>query len=299
MIEAFKTVVEKHEKITILATQVPTGDTLGTGLGIYAVLKSFGKQVEICNLDKKLPNHLDFLPHFARIKRQIDFDNSLIITCGSASTNIVGFDLSLREIVPIVDGTSTSMLAYGLLKDDFVIDQVSATCFYVGLVTETQNFSTLNLTQNVFRVASELVAFGVDISMVNKNLMQRKSLSSLRILSRALDSLVLSSDAQIASMVLTKESLEKTGADARDVLGIIEHGMALATVKIAILLVEFEEKIEVSFRSDRANVAELARHFGGGGQLMASGFSTKIVDLNRLLDEIEIEIKNRRLVNEL
>ncbi|CAA6813754.1 MAG: FIG146085: 3'-to-5' oligoribonuclease A, Bacillus type [uncultured Sulfurovum sp.] len=315
MAEDFKALLEKYDKVSILTHTTADADTLGTGLGIYAVLKRFGKQVEICNLDEKLPNHLDFLPHFAKIKNQIDFDNSLIITCDAGSLDILGFDLSLKKIVNIdhhksntdygalnivnITCASASMIAYDLLKNDFEITKESATCFYVALLTDTQNFITLNVNQHVFTVASELISFGVDLKMVNKNLTQRKSLSSFRVLSETLDTLELSVDAQLASMMVTKESFERTGADIRDLVGIIDQGMALATVKIAILLIEFDDKIKVSLRSNGANVSDLAIHFGGGGHLMASGFSSRTTDLNKLLNEIKIEIQKRRLLNEL
>lgn len=315
MIEAFKSLLNKHDKVTILTHQAADGDTLGTGLGLYSVLKSSGKQVEICNMDKNLPKRLDFLPHFAKIKRQIDFDNSLIITCDVSSVDILGFDLSLREIINIdhhqsntdygllniVDSSaaSSSMVAYNLLKNDFEISKASATCFYVALLTDTKNFVTLNVDQEVFALASELIAFGVDLEVVNKNLTQRKSLSSLRILSRTLDTLELSADAEVASMFVSKENLEKTGATLQDLVGIIDKAMALATVRIAILLIEFEGSIKVTLRSDGIDVSALATDFGGGGHKMSSGFTSNETDINKLLNKIKIEIKERELLNEL
>ena len=313
MIEEFKSLLEKYDKVSIITHRSPDADTLGTGLGIYSILKSIGKQVEICNIDKKMPNHLDFLPHFAKIKNQINFDNSLIVTCDSGSVDLLGFDLSLREIVNIdhhqsntnygtlniVNSTcaSASMVAYKLLKDDFEITKDIATCFYVALVTDTQNFITLNVDKNVFKTASELISIGVNLVEVNKNLTQRKSLSSLRALSATLDTLELYEDAQIASMVLSQDILEKTGATLNDTTGLIDYGIALVTVKIAILVIEFQGYLKVSFRSDSADVSSLAVHFGGGGHLMASGFRSEELDIDLLLEEIKKEIKKRGLIN--
>ena len=211
VIEKFNALLKKHDKVTILTHRNPDADTLGTGLGLYALLKSIGKQVEICNPSKDLPKHLDFLPHFAKIKSQINFGNSLIITCDSGSIDLLGFDLSLREIVNIdhhksntnygtlniVDSTcvSISMVAYKLLKNDFMVSKEVATCFYV---------------------ASELIAIGINLEVVNRNLTQRKSLSSLRVLSATLETLDLYEEAQISSMLLSKNILEKTGATLND-----------------------------------------------------------------------------------
>ena len=313
MIDAFKLLLEEYDKVSIITHRNPDADTLGTGLGLYALLKNIGKQVEICNIDKKMPNHLDFLPHFAKIKNQINFDNSLIITCDSGSVDLLGFDLSLREIVNIdhhksntnygtlnvVDSrcASASMVAYKLLKDDFKITKDIATCFYVALVTDTQNFTTLNVDKDVLNAASELISFGISLVEVNKNLTQRKPLSSFRVLSESLDTLELYEDASIASMIVRRDIFEKTGATLSDTTGLIDYGMALVTVKIAILVLEFQDYLKVSFRSDGADVSSLAVHFGGGGHLMSSGFRSQELDIDLLLKQIKKEIKKRGLIN--
>ena len=313
MISEFKSLLEKYDKVSIITHKNPDADTLGTGLGLYILLKNIGKQVEICNIDKKMPNRLDFLPHFAKIKSQIDFDNSLIIACDSGSIDLLGFDLRLREMVNIdhhksntnygilniVDSNcaSASMVAYALVKDDFTITKEIATCFYVALVTDTQNFVTLNVNEDVFNVASELISYGVDLSEVNKNLNQRKSLSSLRIFSSTLDTLELSEEGKVASLIVSQENLEKSGAMSTDLIGLIDFAMALATVKIAMLVVEFKNHLKVSFRSNGADVASLAVHFGGGGHLMSSGFRSEAVEIDLLLNKIKKEIKKRGLIN--
>jgi len=315
MIVEFKKLLEKYDNISIITHQNPDADTLGTALGLYTLLKNLGKQVEVCNIERKMPKYLEFLPHFAKIKSQIDFDNSLIIACDSGSIDLLGFDLSLREIVNIdhhksntnygtlnvVDAlcASASMVAYEFLKHDFKITKDMATCFYVALVTDTQNFVTLNVNEDVFRVATELIALGVDLKHINMNLTQRKSLSSFRVLSKTLDTLELYDNAQLASMVVSHNTLEKTGATLHDTLGLIDYALALATVKIAILIIEFKDYLKVSFRSDAADVSSLAVHFGGGGHHMASGFTSNKLNIDVMLKKIKKEIKTRKLIDEI
>jgi phosphoesterase RecJ-like protein len=98
-------------------------------------------------------------------------------------------------------------------------------------------------------------------------------------------------------MVLSRELLAKTGATINDITGIIDYGIALVTVKIAILIIEFENYVKVSFRSDAADVSSLAVHFGGGGHLMASGFRSEELDIDLLLEKIKEEIKQRGLID--
>jgi len=316
MIKEFKALLKEYDRVSIVTHKNPDADTLGTALGIYEILKNEKKEVEVCNWGGILPNYLDFLPHFAKIKRQIDFDKSLIISCDSGSIDLLGFDLSSRVIVNIDHhksntnyGTlnivndkcaSASQVAYEFLKNEFTINRNTATCFYVAMVTDTQNFTTLNVGNDVLKVASELLSKGVDIADVNRNLTQRKSLSSLRILSETLDTLEFYEEAKVASLVTTQESFKRTGATAVDTVGIIDYCIALATVKIAIFIMELEQSLKVSMRSNSADVSELAVYFGGGGHRLASGFSIdKKMDTQELLNSINKEIKKRGLLNEL
>ena len=313
MIREFKILLERYDKVTILTHKNPDADTLGTALGIYDILKREKKLVEICNAEGILPNTLDFLPHFAKIKRQIDFDDSLIIACDSGSIDLLGFDLSSRKIINIdhhksntnygnlnivnARCASASQVAYEFFKNEFKITKEVATCFYVALVTDTQNFVTLNVTGDVFNVASELVSFGIDLEEVNRNLTQRKSLSSLRILSATLDSLEFYEDARISSMIVSYENMQRTGANYTDLIGIIDYGIALATVNIAILVMEFQDSLKVSLRSNVADVSALASDFGGGGHLSSAGFRIEKMDCRLLLNKINEEIKKRGLLD--
>ncbi len=315
MIQEFKRLLNQFEKVSIITHKNPDADTLGTALGIYEILKNEKKEVEVCNAGGILPNYLDFLPHFAKIKRKIDFNKSLIISCDSGSIDLLEFDLSSRVIVNIDHhksntnyGTlnivndkcaSASQVAYEFLKNDFTITKNTATCFYVAMVTDTQNFATLNVTTKVFNVASELLSKGVDIAEVNRNLTQRKSLSSLRLLSETLDTLEFYEEARVASLVATQESFKRTGATAVDTIGIIDYGIALATAKIAIFIMELDETLKVSLRSSSSDVSELAVYFGGGGHRLASGFSVDKMDIQELLNNINKEIKKRGLLDEL
>lgn len=313
MIETFKALLEEHERVTVLAHRRPDGDTIGTALGVYALLKNVGKQVEVCCVDELLPKNLDFLPHFARIKRQVDFDDSLVITCDGSTLDLFGFDVATREIVNIdhhesnthfgrlniVDRTSasTSQVAYGFLKEAFEINKTVATCFYVALLTDTQGFKTLNVTQEVFSVAAELLSHKVDLAEINQKLYQRKSLRSLRVLSGALDTLTLHHEAQVASLCVSQKLFETSGANTTDLAGIVDYAIHLVTVQVAIILIEYKDKIKVSLRSKEVDVAALATVFGGGGHSLAAGFTSEKMEIEKLLNKILDEIKRKELVD--
>lgn len=313
MIEAVNELINRYEKITILTHLNPDADTIGTALGIYGILKNSGKQVEVANEGVNLPRQLDFLPYFSKIKNQIDYSDSLIITCDTGSIDRVGFELSGREILNIdhhksntnfgilnvVDplAVSASQVAYELFKNDYTITKEIRTCFYTALVADTQYFSTNNVTKEVFELASEMMAYGVDIYEVMRNIKQRHSLASIRILASTLDTLLLYENGRISIMCATKENMLASGADITDTVGLVDYGISLVTVQIAVVLIELESSIRVSIRSKKVDVSELATCFGGGGHKNAAGFELENISKDVLLEMIQKEIKKLGLLD--
>ena len=95
------------------------------------------------------------------------------------------------------------------------------------------------------------------------------------------------------------DSLKRAGASRVDTVGIVDYGIALVTVKIAIFVMELEKNLKVSIRSSSADVSELASYFGGGGHKHASAFNVDKMDIEELLNKINKEIKKRGLLDEL
>ena len=299
---AFKELIDSYHSITILSHIHPDADALGTSLGIYALLKAYGKRVEVVNYSEELPQYLDFLPNYTKIKNKMSYEDSLIIACDCGSIDRLGFELDGRDIINIdhhqtntyygrlnyVDASlvATSHMAYKLTKEYFTISKEAATCFYVALLSDTQYFKTSNVDSAVFEFAMELLQQEVNHQEVTQHMTLRNSLASIRVLGRALDSLRLHQEAKISSMIVDKAMMESTGATVQDIHGIVDYGKSLVTVEIAIVLVEYQNEIRVSLRSKSKDISILAETFGGGGHQLAAGFTAKSTNLEELLDKI-------------
>ncbi len=309
---SFQSLLKKHRQITILSHINPDPDAIGTALGIYSWLKEQKYQVEVVNFSEDIPQFLDFLPHFSKIKRKIDFDDSLIIACDCGSIDRLGFDVEGRTIINIdhhasnkefgqlnivnIEAVSSSEVAYQLLKNLYPISQESAIAFYAALVSDTRNFTTNTMHQGIFALASEMVALGVDITEVSQKMLHRRSLASLRILGIALRSLELREDAQIAILMISQEDIKHTGAKMSDLDGVVDYAKSLATVEVALMLVEREDEVKVSIRSKRVDIGAIASAFGGGGHKSAGGFEVRGITLKQLADKVIAEIKQRGLI---
>jgi len=306
--------LERAKNITILTHLNPDADTIGTGLGIYNILKQDRtKRVEIVNASNMLPQYLDFLPSFEKIKHKMDFEESLIIACDSGSINRLGFDLENREIlnidhhnsneyygtvnVVVSEYASASQVAYRLFQKLYTIDTGTATCFYAALLSDTRYFTTNSVNDEVFEVAKELLDLGVDPANVAFNFTQRRSLSSIRILERALGHLSLSSEGRIATLFVTQDDILSTGARMPDMEGIVDYARSLATVEIGLFAVELEDGIRISLRSKSVDVSKVSLAFGGGGHKVAAGFTLKQTTLHESIDTILNKITELGSVN--
>ncbi|MEY3002702.1 MAG: hypothetical protein RLZZ428_1077 [Pseudomonadota bacterium] len=313
--EALKQKIDGAKTITILTHINPDADTLGTGLGIFALLsQDKTKRIEIVNGSVDLPKYLDFLPYFHKIKSHIDYQESLIISCDGGSLDRLGFDLQEREIINIdhhVSNThygtvnviipeyaSASQVAFELFKPFYPINKEAATCFYTALFSDTQHFTISSVNGTVLEVAQALIEYGALPHEIAFHLTQRKPLSALRILEKALASLCLSTDGKIATLWVTQNDIKASGARIPDMDGIVDYARSLATVEIAIFAMELEEGIRISLRSKEVDILPVALFFGGGGHKVAGGFVLPPSDLQETIDTILTKIHTLGLLNE-
>lgn len=313
--DAVKKKIESAPSITILSHLNPDADTLGTALGIYALLsKDKRLKVEIVNASPVLPLYLDFLPNFKKIKHHIDYAESVIVSCDCGSVDRLGFDLEGRDIINIdhhqsntrygsinvvIPGyASASQVAFALFKALYPVKTDAATCFYTALLSDTRLFTTTSVNEEVFSVAQELVQAGALPDEIARHFTQRRPLSSLRILQRALSSLSLYHDAEIAALMVTKEDIKASGATVPDMEGVVDYARSLATVEIAIFAMELENGIRISLRSKKVDVSKVALAFGGGGHKVAAGFTLAQSGLQESIDTILKKIEELGIIDE-
>jgi len=285
-----KELINSYKTITILMHKRPDGDTIGSALALFNSLKSQNRSCEVVCIDSDLPVKFKFLKSFDRIKKKIDFDNSLVITLDCADINRTGFDLSARDIVNIDHHksntnfgilniveieVSTTAVLYKLLKEGFFIDKSIAEGLYSGLITDSINFTTSLVTKDTFDLARELLEYGLDVSYISNNINKHQSLAHIRAKAKAIDNLELKLNGYLAITTLNSQNILSTGVKTTDIDGIIDELISLATVEIAILITDFNNIIKVSLRSKNADVSNVAINFGGGGHKNASGFEVK------------------------
>jgi phosphoesterase RecJ-like protein len=85
-------------------------------------------------------------------------------------------------------------------------------------------------------------------------------------------------DYRTALIVLTAEELRKFSSQTGDTEGLVNYGLSVKGIRLAVLITDRRENIKLSFRSLGAfSVNDLARkYFNGGGHRNAAGGQTTL-----------------------
>ncbi len=152
-------------------------------------------------------------------------------------------------------------------------DLVAAWGIYVGLVTDTGFFRFNSTNARTHEIAAELLKLGVEPARAYEAIHERNPVAYVRLMGHALAGLRLDAQGAVASVKITRETVESLHAEDVDPTEITTPLLAMDGVKVAILFRELEDgRIKVSLRSKGSlDVHRLAIEFGGGGHRNASG----------------------------
>ncbi len=314
-LQAFKAYIGRPRKAVIITHFKPDADALGSSLGLAGFLKKKGHKVQVIT-PSDYPEFLAWMPGNEEVlalspdvpeneKKAIDLItkanvvfcldfsglariNSLADTVRKSKAKKVLIDhhLEPEKFADFVQwdekSASTSGLVFELIKEldeESQVDEGIANCLYAGLMTDTGGFRHNNTTQKEFLMASELVGMGANPSEVARLIYDNSSLERLRltgfVLSQKLNVLP---EFSASYMTVSSDELKKFGSRTGDTEGLVNYGLAIKGVRLAVLMYDRKEEIKLSFRSTGDfSVNEFARkHFEGGGHKNAAGGSSRL-----------------------
>ena len=289
-------------KRVILTTHVNAdGDGAGCEAALLSYLGSRGAEAWIVN-PTPFPSHLrfmvdeqhrilDVLGGDAR-ERCTDADLCVIVDTGERSrigqvgpmvahlpTLIVDHHPSVPGSVKGPSLVDTGAAAAGELVFDLLWSengpwtQSVLDGLYVALMTDTGSFRFSNVTASVHRVVAELIDRGASPDGLYRAVYGRVPLRRVRLLREVLPTLAVSSGGGVAWMSVRRGLLRTLGCNGDDLEGMVDYPRELDSVEVGLLFRELEgAQVKVSFRSNGVvDVNALAREFGGGGHVRASG----------------------------
>ncbi|MCI9031239.1 MAG: bifunctional oligoribonuclease/PAP phosphatase NrnA [Clostridia bacterium] len=287
LIEAIK----RSSCVLVIGHQRPDGDCLGAGLSVMHICKKFGKNVDIlCDSDN--PSQYAFMHGYERLNDKLfgGYDLLIILDCGDIYRmgKYQGYVKSITESFNIdhhktnnhfakyntvlPNASSTCEIVYDLIKNEIEIDEITASLLYVGLSTDTGHFMHSNTTAKVLETAASLVAHGADAFLLSSALYKNTTINKTKLTSRALQSMRFYKDNRICIITVRQNDLNETNCTVADTEGLIDYGMKIGCVEVAICLTEqTRPHFKVSFRSKKCDVSAAASTFGGGGHTLAAG----------------------------
>lgn len=144
---------------------------------------------------------------------------------------------------------------------------------YAAIETDTGSFRFSNTTPRTHAIAADLLRRGIDPEQVYRRLHATVPLKRIGILRIALENLDTDPELPITWITIPREVTHDMEATADDLDGVAEYARSVEGTEVALLFRETPDgSTKVSLRSNGdVDVNAIARQFGGGGHIKASG----------------------------
>lgn len=280
------------QRFLVCAHSSPDGDAIGSTLGLMLGLEKLGKEVVAYNADG-VPETFRFLPGADRLLSSLDgqdpFDTVFVLDAGDLSRTVDPVAERAPLLVNIdhhpgsdfgdicyldTSAAATAVLIVRLLKAcNIPLDLQIALPLYTGLLSDTGSFRYANSNPEAFQTGAELVGLGIDPWEIASALYESQPLERMRLLALVLQTLHVAKDGKYASVAMSLDMLEETGALAEHTDGFVNYPRAVAGVEVAVFFRQVDaDNVKIGFRSrGQIDVGALANQLGGGGHKNAAG----------------------------
>ncbi|HEX2960702.1 MAG TPA: bifunctional oligoribonuclease/PAP phosphatase NrnA [Ignavibacteriales bacterium] len=303
-------IIRENHTFLITTHVNPDADAIGSEVAFYKILKQLGKTAYIVN-HSAVPYNLTFLDtdnviqkydaeKHARLLNDVDVLAALDLNnpkrlvrmedtfvnstrtkiCIDHHQNPAAF---VNHFFVDADYSSTGQIIYDLINETGIVklDYSTALPIYAAIMTDTGSFRFDRTTPAIHMIVARLLEAGVDPNYVYDQIYDQSHFGKIKLLGESLSSIRLAADNRIAYMVITREALDRSGAQEAEVDGFVNYCLSIRGVKIGMLFFELKDGIKVSFRSKgKIPVNLLAEEFGGGGHTNASGIRLAGAALN-------------------
>ncbi|MFW2332029.1 MAG: DHH family phosphoesterase, partial [Nitrospinota bacterium] len=148
-----------------------------------------------------------------------------------------------------------------------------ATLLLTGIIVDTGLFAYANTTSKTLTVAADLVEHGAKIDNISEQLFNQQNLETLLALKNLIASIELYEDGKIALCSFSLEDILAESFSKVNIEGMASVPLKIKTVKISGFIRVINPNLcKVSLRAKQGyDVHSIAKHFGGGGHILAAG----------------------------
>jgi phosphoesterase RecJ-like protein len=300
--------IRRRQRFVVVSHARPDGDAIGSCVAMALALERLGKQARVVSRDRVPPQMEAFAGVGAiEIVDRIDDpgDAVIVMECGDVQrTGVAGLD---RGFVINIDHHPGNTM-YGAINwfdlsaaacGEMVFELISelgvtltrdiATHVYVAILTDTGSFHYSNITPRTFDICRQCIDAGVNPSLVARAIFDSNNLGRLKLFGAVLHQMQLDASGRIATLWVDQKLARDCGGTYEDTEGLVNLPL---TVKDIQAVVFFKENgpgdWRVSMRSKgEIDVNAIAREFGGGGHVNASGCSASgaLADLRPVFEK--------------
>lgn len=312
-INRLEKLISQARRVAIVTHMKPDGDAMGSCTALYHYIGMYGGQSVKIVLNDRHPGYLEFLTEaiptsdiIVYQERPVEAETAIkdsdLVICldfnafhradklenalaASKADKILidhhlnpareAFDLTFSE----TDISSASELLYHILMetsriahDATMLPPMAATALMTGMTTDTNNFAN-STYPSTLRMASALLASGVDRDEILSRLYNQYGENRLRVLGHMMKDLLTITEDGVAYIVLDKQTLEHYNVHEGDTEGFVNMPLSIAEVRMSILIKEDDDRVRVSIRSKKGTSANTCAklYFNGGGHENAAG----------------------------
>jgi len=309
------------QRILVVSHLRPDGDALGCTIAFALWLKSLGKEVLAWNEDGML-DKFRYLPGHEMVTTPpgepqafdavVALDNSVKKRLGTVIPAIkdgalwINIDHHISNDgygdLNYIDPSSpaTGQILCEFFRDrQITITPEQAANLYAAISTDTGSFQYAGTGPRTFQAAMELVAAGVNVAQISRDMYENQPRRRLELLRHALNGAEFSCEGRVACFSLTLADVDRLGVLPEDNEGIIDHLRSVEGVIAAVFFEELPEaKVRVSARSKdpSVDVCKICALFKGGGHPLAAGARVRggLEEVKeRFLEAVCHEIRNR------
>ena len=320
-----KQLVESSSKIVITSHKSPDGDSIGSSLGLFLVIKALGKEVVICHPDPA-PDYLHWVPFIDIIENweeekekvntllneadlifSLDYNEPSrlgeemgdVLRKTNAKKIMIDHHLHPENYVDVmlsdITSCSTCQLVFDVIENvgwAQYLNSEAGICLYLGIMTDSGSFRFPSVLSHTHEVVSKLLKLDINHAVIHENINDTNTLNRLRLKGFACaEKLFVNEDMKVAYIWLTQDELKRYNHQKGDTEGLVNNALSILGMKAAVLFTESDGYVKISFRSKGSeNPVNLlaSTHFNGGGHANASGgrFDGKIEDAIKLFFEV-------------
>lgn len=304
MYEKVKSLITKYDRIIVHRHKNPDGDAYGSQMGLKRLIELNYPNKEVYAVGDE--NTFNFLGHMDIIPDSY-YKGALAIVVDVCVTYLISDDRYLKadevlvvdhhlnqpnfECVSVIDSdyiACAELLANVFIENECVFDEVAATNFLTGIVTDSGRFVYPKTSARTLEVAAYLIRQGADLDWIY-NKLYTEELNFKKLKGYFINNFQIT-DHNVAYMKNDNKVKDKFGVTTFTVSRAMVNQMS--SIKDINIWANFTEEddgnVLVELRSAKESIVHIARKFGGGGHALACGCSlSSLEEVDIVLNELD------------